>query len=228
MPIPLATAWIQELDQSLLHWINCELHTPGLQDVLVVLQSKDVGIPLVIGLCFYIAWRRGREIALRTLLTCALAFLLSWGVAAVFWQTVARPRPPRGAATVLRTAEEIATCAAHPESVSVRKYVSSRPGLPSQHALHSAGFAMALFLALRWVGVCAAVYALLVGFSRVFMAAHWPTDVLLGFVIGPCVAIGAWWLLPRALGLLGLRAWVEAEDVQVDSKGTAGTSGEAG
>lgn len=224
----VAIAWIQELDQSLLHWINCELYSPTLHDVLEVVQSKDVGIPLVVLLCGYIAWRRGRQVALRTLLTCGLAFLLSWGVAAAFWSTVARPRPPRGAAVVLRTPERTATCAAHPDSVSVRRYVSSRPGLPSQHALHSAGFAMALFLALRWVGVSAAVYALIVGFSRVFMAAHWPTDVLLGFLIGPCVALSAWWLIPRALALIGLRAWVEPEEVQVDSKGTAGTHGEAG
>ncbi len=228
VPVLPALAWLEQLDQTLLHWINCDLHSQGLQDVLFFIQSRDVGVPLVVVLIVGILFVRGRRTALRVLLTCVFAFLVGWGLAEGMWRAFERPRPPHVIDTVLRTPEERATCAAHPESVSVRKYISRRPGFPSQHALHSAAFATALFLAVRWVGLFAAVYALLVAVARVMIGTHWPSDVITGLILGPLIAWGVWRLLPRVFGLVGLRSWLAAPDVQAVSEGSSEPDGERG
>jgi len=213
---PMGATVIERFDRAALHWINCDLQGPVLQRVLFTLQDKFVGVPLVLLLIIWIAWRRGRRVALRTFVTCLLTYLVCWGVASAMWATIGRPRPPRTAGVlVLRTPAERATCAAHPDSVSLRMYVSHRPGFPSQHALNAAAFAMAIFLAMRVLGCFAIVYALIVGVARVYTAAHWPTDVLAGLALGAVIGWCVWRSVPRLLGLVHRRAWVEAEPYDV-------------
>jgi len=208
---PLALTWIERFDHGVLHWINCDLHGPVLQRVLFTMQEKTFAIPLVLALIAWIAVRRGRRVALRTLVTCLLAFVVSWGVASGMWATFGRPRPPASGVLVLRTPAERATCAVHPDSISLRKYVSHRPGFPSQHALNAAAFAIALLLAMRGIGWLAIVYAFLVGVARVYTAAHWPTDVLAGLTLGALIGWGVWRLVPWLFGLVHHRGWVEAD-----------------
>jgi undecaprenyl-diphosphatase len=67
------------------------------------------------------------------------------------------------------------------------------PSYPSGHALVSAAFALALVIIARetrwrWrVGAAASAYVLAVGFSRLYLGVHYPSDVLAGW----CLAV-AW------------------------------------
>jgi undecaprenyl-diphosphatase len=228
MPVFTASTWLEQFDRSVLHWVNCDLAAPWLQDVLFFLQSKAVGLPLVLVAVGVIGVLRGRRIALHTLLACLLGYLGGWMVAESMWATIARPRPPRVLGTVLRTPQEIGTCASKPDSVAVRGHISGRPGFPSQHATHSATFALALFLGLRWIGMVAACYAVLVAMARMMLGTHWPTDVAAGLFLGVFLGWGAWWCVPRLLALLGRRAWVDAppdERIPERSTGAAGGRG---
>ena len=72
------------------------------------------------------------------------------------------------------------------------------PSFPSDHAV-MAGAAVAGMLlltrgALAWVTVAAAV---LLAFSRVYIAAHYPHDVLAGLALGAAVAVAGYLLLRR-------------------------------
>lgn len=79
---------------------------------------------------------------------------------------------------------------------------------PSGHAMLSAvvwltlGALVARFASDRRVKVFAltgaAVIALLVGLSRVYLGVHWPSDVLAGWSLGAAWAM-AWWLAAQAL-----------------------------
>src|SRR5215468_7810891 len=91
------------------------------------------------------------------------------------------------------------------------KYLVGRPrprghamGFPSGHVTGAAAFAViAVYFAIkeRWhrsqrlgLTVVVAVMVVLVGLSRIVLHAHWPSDVLGGFLLGStCAAAGAWW-----------------------------------
>ena len=59
-------------------------------------------------------------------------------------------------------------------------------GMPSGHAQNSAAVfgLLAASLKRRWVWVAALIAIFLIGFSRVYLAVHFPQDVILGWIIG--------------------------------------------
>jgi undecaprenyl-diphosphatase len=69
------------------------------------------------------------------------------------------------------------------------------PSLPSGHAAFYFGLALAAwFMNRRWGGVYI-VLASLMGFARVIIGVHWPTDVLAGAVLGIISAFFVRWLI---------------------------------
>lgn len=59
---------------------------------------------------------------------------------------------------------------------------------PSNHAAIAAAAAVAIWLTHRRLGAIAIPAALLMAFSRVWVGAHYPHDVILGLIVGAAVA----------------------------------------
>jgi undecaprenyl-diphosphatase len=87
---------------------------------------------------------------------------------------VARPRPERAG-----------------EPVTMRAPANGAYGFPSNHAINMGAAASVLTVAYPAGAVVFALGAALIGYSRVYVGAHYPGDVLAGLLLG--IAIGWPW-----------------------------------
>jgi membrane-associated phospholipid phosphatase len=129
-----------------------------------------------------------------TVMTVALAVPVAAVVAyAIIKVVVAEPRP----------------CLAYPQDFLIEACPPiSDYSFPSNHAAVVAAMTAAVFL-LSWrLGVLVVLTTVLMGFSRVYVGAHYPHDVLPGLLVGAVAGLGTALLLRRyASGLVGgLRA----------------------
>lgn len=84
------------------------------------------------------------------------------------------------------------------EPVHVIKH-GGRFGTISAHAATTSSVAMlsALILRRRWFVVVAFLWVLLVCYSRIYLAYHFPLDILYGLLLGLLIGWGTFWLFKR-------------------------------
>jgi len=143
---------------------------------------------------------------LRTaILAAGLAVGLSDGIGVnLLKHTVARPRPsqvelgvrmvalgtaPQGCPRIAGllaepsvnfphgTEEPKVSCLLAVEGITGRSF-------PSGHAANNMAVATVLLLFFGWRGALYLPFALLIGYARIYTGAHWPLDVLAGFLLG--------------------------------------------
>jgi membrane-associated phospholipid phosphatase len=79
---------------------------------------------------------------------------------------------------------------------------SSDFSFPSDHAVMAGAAAAGMWLVSRVLGALATVAALVMAFSRVYIAAHYPWDVAAGLAFGALVAVLGWLVLRTPLAVL--------------------------
>jgi undecaprenyl-diphosphatase len=112
------------------------------------------------------------------------------------------------------TVGEVRPCNALHEIVVL--HCNTDAGFPSDHAVMAGAATIGLWLVHRRLGEIAAVAALLMGFARVYVGAHYPQDILGGYALGALVGFGGYLIarpvlnrLIAAVGRSSLRTLVE-------------------
>lgn len=128
------------------------------------------------------ARRQANPVRVAAALWAPLGMLLALGVNQPLSALVGEPRPYTTLPNIVVLAQR-----------------SLDPSFPSDHAVMAGAVAAGLFLVDRRLGVLAALAAVVMAFSRVYIAAHYPQDVIAGLVVGAAVSLAGFWLVRRVL-----------------------------
>ena len=181
---------LHRLDDRLLSDVNdLARHTGWLHGI--VLGYATYGLVVFAALLLAGLWlrRADSDRALAAAGWAPLAVLLAVGLNQPLVSAFAEPRPYTSHHGLLVLAQR-----------------STDFSFPSDHAVMAGAAAAALWLVARVLGALATVAAVLMAFSRVYIAAHYPWDVVVGLVVGALVALLGWLLL-RGL-LTAITAWL--------------------
>lgn len=168
--------WVQAADEQLLHWV-AELRTPVLNTFMAAYTSLgNAGILFIVISVLLLMFRKTRRSGMTALAGMGLGLLIT---NLTVKPLIARPRPwvvMKGFETLVRS--------------------SDMNSFPSGHTCAAFAFAAALCCALPWKwGKAAAIAAAcIMGFSRLYVGVHFPTDVLAGALIGILCGLAAGWL----------------------------------
>jgi len=158
------------MELSILHAIQ-SIRTPFLDSVMVTVFNTVVGskgqLWVMIGLVLFVI-PKTRKCGLCVLVSYLLSYVLCDGY---LKELFARPRP----------------CAVD-ETVDMIVSKPSSYSFPSVHSAIAFAAAGGIFFHYRRAGIAALVIAALVGFSRMYFFVHYPSDVLVGALIGFLIA----------------------------------------
>jgi undecaprenyl-diphosphatase len=182
---------LHDLDTSLFLWLNGH-HAAWLDRSMWYISTRWVWIPLYLWM-LYVLFRRFPE---RTFLLLIVVIAVCIGFNDIVASSLFKPMVAR-----LRPSQD-------PALASLTHLVNSpdgtlyRGGLYGFYSSHAANFsaAITLFIILakpqRWIALLLVASVLLVGYSRVYLGVHYPTDILMGFFMGVLTAWAAsYWFL---------------------------------
>ncbi|MFC1403656.1 MULTISPECIES: phosphatase PAP2 family protein [Streptacidiphilus] len=176
-PVQLAALDGASIDGSLYHWfITRAANAPHWFDDLVSwYASYGLGLfALMMVWCWWQARRSRDSVAMAMALAVPVAVVLAYVVNDIVKSVFDEARPCQ----VITSPATVQPC----------------PGVgdwsfPSNHSAIAAAAAAAIWLISRRLGIIAALAALVMGFSRIWVGAHYPHDVLVGLVVGAVVAV---------------------------------------
>ena len=174
VPIPFSLDRVIPGDRALFHDVNEFARSTGWLHAPALFYAND-GVVLFAALLllgWWLARGTGTPATVAAALWAPLGALLALGVNQLLVGSIREPRPY----DVL----------AHPLVLAHR---STDYSFPSDHAVMAGAVAAGLFVVNRRLGIVAAVAAVLMSLARVYIAAHWPADVLAGLVVGAVITL---------------------------------------
>lgn len=172
------------MDQAIFHLINQQWTSPALDLFMAVMSNSEIWKPLLILIALYaLIFRgfKGRAFVLSVLVTLLISENLFVGPI----KTLVNRKRPKQAQSV----RMVELQKARPEFLTIFKRpkirysdasdrMKSGPSFPSGHMTNNAVIATLCTLFFRRRGWLYWIVAAIIGYSRVYLGAHWPSDVV--------------------------------------------------
>lgn len=164
------TEAIQQLDFSILNFIQNTFACDFMNTLMILITNLGAGVIWIIGAIVLLFFKKYRFFGIAVLAALLFTILLSeYGLKLL----VMRERP-------YLLVEGFQLIIKEPSGTS----------FPSSHTATSFAAAMPFFMVKKRFGLIALFYAVLVGFSRLYLYVHFPSDVLCGAIFGSLIGIG--------------------------------------
>lgn len=168
---------MSQLELKFFFAINHTNH-PILDMIMIAISSRWIWIPLYLLVLFFI-WKYFKKRTFEILLYIVLLIVLCDQASVFIKNTIARLRP------------------CHEPSikalVNIADGCGGQFGFVSSHAANSMGLSFFMILLFsqsrkpyRWLML---IYAFLIGYSRIYLGAHYPSDILGGYLLGALFAV---------------------------------------
>lgn len=155
---------IKKWDKGVISWIS-KFNNPFINKFMVLLtRLGDGGLVWVIIAISFLITKSHKSVSLKMLLSLCLTTIVG---EVVIKRLVGRLRPSQIISK---------------EDLLIKKPTSY--SFPSGHTASSFGVAVILSEAFPWINILFFCLASLIGISRVYLKVHYPTDVIVGAIIG--------------------------------------------
>lgn len=171
-----------EFDKSLMLAINGA--TSGWADIIMpFITYKYTGIPIYAAILFLLFYKRDLKTAIMMILAVIITFALCDSLSVVlFKQTFHRLRPCWDPSIS--------------QYVRMLEYKGGQYGFVSSHAANLFGLAVisSLLIRKKLFSIFIFTWAILVGYSRIYVGKHFPLDVICGALFGMTIGYIIWHL----------------------------------
>ncbi|GAB4376583.1 MAG: phosphatase PAP2 family protein [Salibacteraceae bacterium] len=180
---------IENLDRALSITIN-HFHSPAIDDLMILVSNKLTWIPLYLFVTILMLYKRGLKPTLLFLGICALTVVLTDQISVWMKTEIGRYRPCHNS-DLFSLLHLPAGC-------------GGLYGFVSSHAANTMGIAVLVSKAFKkhWITAMMVLYALVNGYSRIYLGKHYLLDVAGGFALGAVIGMATYQLFRVAMNKL--------------------------